>query len=67
MSISQRSPAGEEADHRHHELLRARRERPAYCRTAEERDELTSSHVTAQPRIASSPDFKVADCGWLCA
>ena len=37
--------AGQEADHRHRRLLRARRERPRRRRTAEQRDELAPSSL----------------------
>src|SRR5262245_24723224 len=48
-----RRPAVEEADHRRHWLLRARRERPR-SRAAEQRDELAPSHsITSSARAMS--------------
>jgi len=37
--------AAEQADHRQRRLLRARRERPRYRRTADKRDEVAPFHV----------------------
>jgi len=39
-------------DHRHHRLLRARRERPRRRRAAEQRDELTSFQSIEWHRVA---------------
>jgi hypothetical protein len=36
--------AVEESNHWHSRLLRPRRERPRYCRAAEQRDDLAASH-----------------------
>src|SRR5262249_62070690 len=43
-----RRPAVEKTDHRHRDLLRARRERPRRS-AAEQRDELTALHVWMAP------------------
>src|SRR5262249_3043703 len=37
-------PGADKSDHRHRGLLRARHERPCGCHTAEQRDEISSSH-----------------------
>src|SRR5215831_16482459 len=45
-----------EPDHRHWRLLRARRERPRCCHTAEQRDELAPSNVTCHaPSLGGMP------------
>src|SRR5262249_26773956 len=46
-------PGGEDPDHWHHRLLRARRERPS-SRAAEQRDELAPFHsITSSARASS--------------
>src|SRR6516162_138607 len=44
----------EKRDHRHRRLLRARRERPRDCHTAEKRYELTPPHSITVSAVAST-------------
>jgi hypothetical protein len=47
----------EKADHRHCRLLRARRERPCYRRTAKQRDQLAPPHVEhGAPSLGAAAD-----------
>src|SRR5262249_29844466 len=53
--IGMLSSTAEESDHRHHRLLRPRRERPRCRRAAAQRDELAALHSIASSAIASTP------------
>src|SRR5439155_991216 len=46
--------AAEKPDHRHHRLLRTRRERPRYGGAAEQRDELAAFHSITSSAMASN-------------
>jgi hypothetical protein len=48
------APAMKKSDHRHRRLLRARRERPRRCRTAEKCNELAARHSITSSATASS-------------
>jgi hypothetical protein len=50
--------ASRKPDHRHRWLLRARRERPRYCRAPEQRAELAPLHsITSSARARSVADI----------
>src|SRR6266540_2179994 len=51
----------EKSDHRHHRLLRARRERPRGCRAAEERDKRAAVHSITSSARADTRDFARRD------
>jgi hypothetical protein len=46
--------AGQDSDHRHRRLLRARRERPRRCRPTDERDEIASFQLVELHSVAAS-------------
>src|SRR5215475_9990258 len=51
----------EEPNHRHHRLLRARRDRPTGRRTAEQRNEVATLHVCAHSITSSASESKLSE------